>query len=145
MVKKDIKNYTIEVHGLKSASRFIGAEELSDFADDLSVSSWALEPMKWASAEGLISGIPENGMVYLQPQGKTIRVQAATLIHNFCQYKDLIPLSMETCKLVENPDENGVGELCVKGPTVMLGYYEDKEAIYFAYELHKCDREKDEL
>lgn len=30
--EKDIKNYTIEVHGLKSASRFIGAEELSDFA-----------------------------------------------------------------------------------------------------------------
>ena len=29
---------------------------------------------------------------------------------------------------IVNPDENGVGELAVKGPNVMLGYYEDQEA-----------------
>ena len=29
---------------------------------------------------------------------------------------------------IDNPDENGIGELCAKGDNVMLGYYQDQEA-----------------
>lgn len=29
---------------------------------------------------------------------------------------------------IDNPDENGIGELIAKGPNIMLGYYDDEEA-----------------
>lgn len=40
-----------------------------------------------------------------------------------------IGVPMENVEIAfENPDENGIGELKVKGPNIMLGYYENEEA-----------------
>ncbi len=37
------------------------------------------------------------------------------------------PIPFVEAKII-NPDENGIGEICIKGPMVMLGYYKDPEA-----------------
>lgn len=37
------------------------------------------------------------------------------------------PIPSVEAKIV-NPDENGIGEICIKGPMVMLGYYKDPDA-----------------
>lgn len=57
-----------------------GSADLSRFHDDEQVASWAADGMKWAVAEGLVSGRDGN---LLAPSGLCNRAEAATILVRF--------------------------------------------------------------
>ncbi len=56
---------------------------LAGFPDAGSVPSWARTAMAWAVGNGLISGVGENGVSYLRPEGCATRAQVATILMNY--------------------------------------------------------------
>lgn len=73
------------------------------------------------------SWLKDIGILFLQGYGLTETAPIAALTP---EYKPVIGSAgkaiVGTDIKVENPNENGEGELLIKGPTVMLGYYEDE-------------------
>lgn len=71
----------------------------------------------------------EFGILTIQGYGLTEAspVVAAESI-NVIRYGSIgYPMPSVTVK-IDNPNEEGIGEIVVKGPNIMLGYYEDEEA-----------------
>ena len=58
------------------------SNKLDSFKDADKVSSWAVEAMQWANAEGLING-KSNSM--LDPQGKATRAETAAILMRFME------------------------------------------------------------
>lgn len=56
---------------------------LTGFPDAGSIPSWARTAMAWAVGNGLISGVGENGVSYLRPEGCATRAQVATILMNY--------------------------------------------------------------
>lgn len=70
---------------LKNYAKFKGYDtsakaDLTAFIDNAAISSWAVDALSWANAEGLITGM---GNSLLAPQGKAERAQVATILMRF--------------------------------------------------------------
>ncbi len=68
------------------------------------------------------------GMTFLQGYGltETAPISALTPDYKMCVGSVGRPIVQADIKILE-PDENGEGEVLIKSPTLMLGYYEDEE------------------
>lgn len=67
--------------------------DLSGFADQVKVSDWAKEAIKWCVAVKIIDGMTEGGTQVLQPQGTATRAQFAAMLMRF----DNLPLVIDAC------------------------------------------------
>ena len=72
---------------LRSYAGYFGGDtatttDIAGYADATSVSSWAVEPVAWAVAKGIMTGRPGN---LLAPQGTATRAEMAVMMKNFCE------------------------------------------------------------
>ncbi len=59
--------------------------DLGSFPDSEKISTYAVDALSWANAEGLINGSKVGGRVYLDPQGNATRAQVATILMRFIE------------------------------------------------------------
>jgi len=76
-----------------------------------------------------VKGFRDFGIQVLNGYGLTECAPIVTANRNDYYRDDSIGLVLPGCQvMIDNPDANGEGELLVKGPNVMLGYYNNPQA-----------------
>ena len=85
--------------------------------------------------QDIIDTFDAIGIVILNGYGITECAPLISCNRNRYQKKGSVgtPIIGELVK-IKDPDENGEGEICVKGPNVMLGYYKNPEATAAAFD-----------
>lgn len=79
--------------------------------------------------EEIISTFDSLGITILNGYGITECSPLISANRNRYRKKGSVGTPILACRVrIDNPDENGEGEICVKGPNVMLGYYQNPEA-----------------
>lgn len=64
-------------------TEYKGGKAFDSFGDKSNASGWAVNALRWASENGLISGTgTSNGVPFLSPKGTVTRAQAATFIRS---------------------------------------------------------------
>lgn len=73
--------------------------------------------------------IEDFGIMFIQGYGLTETSPLATLVPHKKRKIASVGVAAKCCKLkIVNPDENGIGEVYIKGDNVTKGYYENEEA-----------------
>ena len=119
---KKVSNALRKVH--IDIRRKLFKQILDNFGGNLRIVWFGSAPM----AKETIIGFNNFGVETIQGYGltETSPVITAETDKYKCPGSVGFPLYNEELK-IDNPDENGEGEIVVKGPMVMLGYYNDEE------------------
>ena len=79
--------------------------------------------------EEIIRTFDSLGITVLNGYGITECAPLISANRNKYRKPDSVGTPILACRVkIDNPDANGEGEICVKGPNVMLGYYNNPEA-----------------
>jgi len=74
-------------------------------------------------------GFRDLGIALVQGYGLTECSPIVALNRDVCYKDDAAGLPLPNLEVeIDSPDQDGIGEIKVKGPSVMLGYYQDEEA-----------------
>ena len=85
--------------------------------------------------EDIIRTFDSLGITILNGYGITECAPLISANRNKYQKAGSVGTPILACRVkIDNPDENGEGEICVKGPNVMLGYFNDPEATAAAFD-----------
>jgi len=117
--------------GLKSLKRKVFAELHEKFGGAIRVfiaGGAAPDPL-------VAKGLRQFGFNFVQGYGltETSPILALNRLDAFKDNAAGIPLPNVEIK-INNPDENGIGEIWAKGPSIMLGYYKNEKATKEAFE-----------
>ena len=100
-----------------------------------------------ALSPSLVRGFEDLGINVLQAYGLTETSPLITATPLDCRFRRKKAGSTGVCNItgelrIDNPDEDGIGEVCFRGPNVMLGYYkmpEETEAVMEGDWFHTGD------
>ena len=85
--------------------------------------------------EDIIRTFDSIGITVLNGYGITECAPLISANRNKYQKPGSVGTPILACRVkIDNPDENGEGEICVKGPNVMLGYFNNPEATAEAFD-----------
>ena len=134
--KEKLVNSMIHItNGLKSVGIDIKKKVFKEIYDNLGGSIRIIVSAAAPIDKKVGNWLEDIGILFLQGYGLTETAPIAALTPD---YKPMVGSAgkavVQAQIKVDNPNENGEGEIMIKSPTLMLGYYEDEEATREAIE-----------
>lgn len=85
MLSRQEMALTLMLYVQKSGISTDRRADLSGYADQSSVASWAVAGMEWAVAEGLLAGRTAGGVTTLDPSSAVTRAEFAAVLQTLCE------------------------------------------------------------
>jgi len=130
--KKGVEKKLKTAISINNASKKVGIDMSSKlFADIHAIFGGKMRTMICGGAKidpAILDGLKDFGFNAIQGYGLTEAAPLAAMNPEFKSYSASIgvPFPGQEIKTVD-ADAEGVGEICIKGPNIMLGYYNDPE------------------